>query len=398
MKTGGARRKTITSDLPPQRVKNEIGDQVNDQVQSGKRNRRKEQQRRPMNDAENGGNDYDEEENEDVEEEDARSEDKNGGEERPKLAEGFYEIETVRKIRIRKGVKQYLVKWRGWPESANSWEPVESFASCPDVIEAFESMNSGKRKRKRKHAIDSMSKSKKKQKQQHDSHDAAYPMPSVRIKVIEDPCSGPYVNNSNVTENNAGGTSYNETANQLNELEGKLNEINTSSMNQENVTEFAIHIQEDPVGPADGVSNVDGTKVQRVSPRFGARRRKSCAVKRFKNESNSAPRKDDTEKITASSDVIMQDDIRNADDVVNGSDSKNILEAPLSVPVITKIIKPVNYSISIVNDTEDVCVSFLVTRSDGEEIVVDNKYLKENNPVLLINFYEQHLRYTSPSE
>lgn len=27
---------------------------------------------------------------------------------------------------------------RGWPETANTWEPYENLASCYDVIEAFE--------------------------------------------------------------------------------------------------------------------------------------------------------------------------------------------------------------------------------------------------------------------
>ncbi|KAD3336882.1 hypothetical protein E3N88_32401 [Mikania micrantha] len=372
----GARRKTITSDLPqpPPPDQNDTDNQVSDQLQLGKRSRKNDRQQ--MNAGENGGNAYDDDENEGYEEDDGQN---NGDEERPKLAEGFFEIEALRRARIRKGVKQYLIKWRGYPESANTWEPVESFASCPDVIEAFESMNSGKRKRKRKHSAGYISQSKNKQ---QDSPDAACPMPSVRIKDTEQPCSGSHVHNLNATENKS------------NEFEGKPNEIkDTSSMNQDNMTQFLIHIQEDPVEPANGVLKVDETKVCRASPRLGARRRKACAVKRFKNESNSAPRKDANKNTTAASDVIKQDDIKNADVMVNSLDSENI-----SIPVITKIVKPVNYSISVLNDIEEVCVSFLVRRADGEEIVVDNKYLKENNPVLLINFYEQHLRYNCPTE
>ncbi|KAJ0013690.1 hypothetical protein Pint_20832 [Pistacia integerrima] len=32
--------------------------------------------------------------------------------------------------------------------------------------------------------------------------------------------------------------------------------------------------------------------------------------------------------------------------------------------------------------------------SDGKEVMVDNKFLKANDPLLLINFYEQHLKYS----
>ncbi|KAJ0735535.1 putative chromatin remodeling & transcriptional activation CHROMO-DOMAIN family [Helianthus annuus] len=334
---GGARRKTLTSDLHPplNPLHSEIVDhQVNDNNNGG----------------ENGANDHEKEENEDAADE----------QERPKLAEGFYEIEVIRKKRIRKGVKQYLIKWRGWPESANTWEPAESFTSCPDVLEAFESMSSGKRKRKRKQSVGPTSHSKKKQ--QQDSTD-------------------------------------NGTDNQPSGLDNKLSEVNTTSpVNQENTTEFAIHIQEHPAEPAKGASKVDETEVLHTSPRIGARRRKSCAVKRFKKELNAIPKQDFTKKTTAASDGNAEDGNTNADDVVDGLDSGKVLDVPKSASVITKIIKPVNYSISVVSDMEEVFVSFLVLRSDGEEIVVDNKYLKENNPVLLINFYEQHLRYNSPSE
>ncbi|XP_031496566.1 uncharacterized protein LOC116261824 isoform X2 [Nymphaea colorata] len=56
----------------------------------------------------------------------------------PKLDEGFYEIEDVRKKRTRKGQVQYLIKWRGWLETANTWEPEENLQSCRDILEAYE--------------------------------------------------------------------------------------------------------------------------------------------------------------------------------------------------------------------------------------------------------------------
>ncbi|KAI3697321.1 hypothetical protein L6452_30261 [Arctium lappa] len=384
-----------------------------------------------MNDGEDGGNEYDEEEDEDFGEDDQSGDrdihggedggENNGDEERPKLAEGFYEIEAVRRKRIRKGETQYLIKWRGWPEAANTWEPVENLMSCSDFIDAFEeSTRSGKqrsnRKRKRKHSVAPTPQSKKKQKQQSQegSPAATYDVPSVKITIIEEPQLFPSAHNSNFsdgTENNVGGTSNNGAANHSNDTGslmvspqiGERKEINKLDSNQESMSEFAIHIQEDrptegdsrvEVRPANGISKGDGAEPLRVSPRIGARRRKCGAVKRFKQEPNSVLRNDALGNTTGGSVVVGQDEIKN----IYRMDSMNIVDAPRSISTITKIIKPVNYSTSILDDTEEVSVSFLVRRSDGEEVVVDNKYLKEKNPILLINFYEQHLRYNSPSE
>ncbi|KAJ0502590.1 hypothetical protein HanHA300_Chr11g0414691 [Helianthus annuus] len=85
---GGARRKTLTSDLHPplNPLHSEIVDhQVNDNNNGG----------------ENGANDHEKEENEDAADE----------QERPKLAEGFYEIEVIRKKRIRKLTYGVFLWW-----------------------------------------------------------------------------------------------------------------------------------------------------------------------------------------------------------------------------------------------------------------------------------------------
>nr|ASM94432.1 chromo domain-containing protein LHP1c [Chrysanthemum x morifolium] len=367
-----------------------------------------EQQQQPpaQNDETDVGNEYDAMYGEDYEyyEEEEL--------EKPKLAEGFYEIEAVRKKRVRKGKTEYLVKWLGWPESGNSWEPVENLDSVTDFIEAYEeSLKSGKRR----------SNKKGKRKNQNLSPDATYAVPTMNLNITEEPLQVPSVHNSNFsngTDNNVIGTDLIATVNQPNEtqsvmgspqaeetkktkdLDVELSEVRatTSSTNQENKTELAVHIQEDvgteDVSPENGVSKDGEMVLTRVSQRIGSKRRKTCAVKRFKQATNSAPTTDPVGKTTATSDVDGKDDIKNDVSVGNGLELDTV--ATPESAVIIKIVKPVNYTTSMQNGIEEVCVSLLVKRSDGEEVVVDNKYLKENNPVLLINYYEKHLRYYSP--
>ncbi|PHT60567.1 putative chromo domain-containing protein LHP1 [Capsicum baccatum] len=75
------------------------------------------------------------------------------------------------------------------------------------------------------------------------------------------------------------------------------------------------------------------------------------------------------------------------------------VESTKDVHTITELIKPVSYAETFVNDRQDdVSITFLANRSDGKEILVDNKFLKINNPLLLIDFYEQILRFINPSK
>ncbi|GMF43507.1 unnamed protein product [Phytophthora fragariaefolia] len=52
----------------------------------------------------------------------------------------YYHVEKLLKRRGRSGQYQYLVKWRGYPSSQNSWEPRARLEEdCADLVAAFES-------------------------------------------------------------------------------------------------------------------------------------------------------------------------------------------------------------------------------------------------------------------
>ncbi|KAM3323262.1 hypothetical protein P3S67_004413 [Capsicum chacoense] len=60
------------------------------------------------------------------------------------------------------------------------------------------------------------------------------------------------------------------------------------------------------------------------------------------------------------------------------------VEATKDVHTITELIRPVSYAATFVNDRQDdVSITFLAKRSDGKKMLVDNKFLKINNPRLI---------------
>ena len=65
---------------------------------------------------------------------DSDDEDEEEGEEE----EDDYEVERILEKKGTGKRLRYLVKWIGWPEEDNTWEPVDNLTNAKDLITAFE--------------------------------------------------------------------------------------------------------------------------------------------------------------------------------------------------------------------------------------------------------------------
>ena len=83
---------------------------------------------------------------------------------KPNSDDDVHEVESIVDSHETEGQIEYLIKWKGYPSSANSWEPKESLGGCKDIVKRFEK---GKGKGKQSEDQDSKHKAKRQDAMKH---------------------------------------------------------------------------------------------------------------------------------------------------------------------------------------------------------------------------------------
>lgn len=56
---------------------------------------------------------------------------------RPPSVRGEYTVEKIADSRKRAGKQEYLIKWSGYPDTLNTWEPIKHLKNAKSALQAF---------------------------------------------------------------------------------------------------------------------------------------------------------------------------------------------------------------------------------------------------------------------
>ena len=54
-----------------------------------------------------------------------------------KIDDNYYEVEKIIDRRIKKGKKEYLIKWKGYSENESTWEPLSHLKYIQEHVKEF---------------------------------------------------------------------------------------------------------------------------------------------------------------------------------------------------------------------------------------------------------------------
>ncbi|RWW11011.1 hypothetical protein GW17_00025410 [Ensete ventricosum] len=270
----------------------------------------------------------------------------------PRLEEGFYEIEGIRKKRVRKGQIQYLIKWSRSPRSrkrkrrpggpdgmaAHKKRSIESDESktapnqilqtqngasgsavaCADVDKTYEQV--GKRVVVEEEVGDLKKKTR-----------------TEKVKVI--------------TSRRRRGDGQNpEFLNSAEQIETNGHDYVKPSLRQED-------------GSMDGFSKVESTQASQGIVATGAKRRKSGCVKRFQQDSATDHwDKQQNAYVRRETGPCGKGEKSGNKNVVPELDNKNKLDDTGKPPSITKLLAPVRFFASVTNNVQQVSITFKALR------------------------------------
>lgn len=166
------------------------------------------------------------------------------------------------------------------------------------------------------------------------------------------------------------GSKQNFEGKEDNEYDPKLSELRgTLSTNDGNTDKLTIHFQEGKAsedGPTNRLPKVDYVEHVQNSRRTGAKRRKSGSVKRFKKDSALCEpvflQNSSSNISTGSGGTTAQLGIENASLTWSNSNHKPMGENSMNAFPITKILKPISFSASVLDNVQDVLVTFVAMR------------------------------------